>query len=235
MENPVRITITAGMDGDEYTGIEAARVVEKKYRTQKNIVVLPLINEAGYKHHTSWSPIDNKYPKFVFPGSHRGTHTAQRMYELFETYIKHTDLWIDLHGGATNEILTPFLWLYRSRHRDIRAIHQRVIETTSAPIVVYDRHPFMNYSALLDKLHIAHILMECGDQGTARKEDVRALITWVDEIIHPTATTHRNPLVYTSVRYVFDVNKRIENGQLLWKRTDTDIPRGEVAAAYALR
>lgn len=218
----MNILITGGMDWDEYAGIEAARLLRVRYRSHKNITVFPL----------DYVPTDGKLPKTVFPGNTNGTETERKMHILYETYVKKTDIWIDLHGGATNEILTPFMWLYQSKHADIRAMHQRIIDSTSAPIVIYDRQPFMRYSSFLDSHHIAHILLECGDQGDLRKTDVTMLMRWVDEIIFPTQKHYGKPAVYTSVQYVFDVSKHI-NAQLLWKRTDTDIKRGEVAAAYA--
>src|SRR3989339_340997 len=106
------ITITAGMDEDEYAGIEAARLLQKKYKRYKNITILPL----------DYSPIDGKLPKLVFPGNAHGTQTEQLMHWLYEAHIKKTDLWIDLHGGSSSEKLTPFIWIYQSRHKTIQDI-----------------------------------------------------------------------------------------------------------------
>ena len=115
------VTITAGMDGDEYAGIVACHLLYKRYTPSKvkgTIRFLPLVNVAGFRAGTSKSPIDGKYPKFIFPGRANGTHTDELMHWLYETYIKDASLWIDLHGGSTQEKLTPFIWL-RSEERRV--------------------------------------------------------------------------------------------------------------------
>lgn len=234
MQNLTRIVITAGMDGDEYAGIEAARILRKKYRTHRDIRVLPLINRAGYDNGTSYSPVDGLYPKLVFPGKPDGTDTEMRMHELYETHIRAADLWIDLHGGSTTEVMTPFVWMYQSAHPHIRAIHERFAQTTRAPIIVYDRNPFMTYSKFLDRQGIAHILMECGDLGKRRTKDIETLVRWVDDFLSPGTGRHR-PTVYTSVRYQFTASdSTVRNGHLLWKTVDPAYNNGDLYAAYAL-
>lgn len=205
------ITITAGMDGDEYVSIETARILCDRYIptiVRGHIHILPLINSAGYAAHVGRSPIDEKYPKLVFPGSNNGTHTEQLMHWLYETYIKHTDIWIDLHGGSTDEELHPFIWIYKSKHEDIRAEQQVFLNTTHSPVIVCDRNPFMNYSSFLDTAHIVHILMECGDQGGTRQKDIHTLTSWIDDALRaygvlPGTLKKRRPSnEYASVRYI---------------------------------
>lgn len=234
MQHLTRIVITAGMDGDEYAGIEAARILKKKYRAHSHIRVLPLINEAGYSKGTGYSPIDGLYPKLVFPGKPGGTDTETRMHALYETHIRAADLWIDLHGGSTTEVMTPFVWMYQSTHPHIRAIHEQFAQTTRAPIIVYDRDPFMTYSKFLDRQGIAHILMECGDRGTQRTKDIETLVTWVDDFLFPGGRRYR-PTVFTSVRYQFTASgSTVRSGKLLWKTIDPAYKNGELYAAYAL-
>lgn len=205
------VTITAGMDGDEYAGIEAARLVYERYvdsDIRGHIHIFPLINAAGYAAHISRSPIDEKYPKLVFPGSRNCTHTEQLMHWLYETYIKRTDIWIDLHGGSTDEELRPFVWLYKSKQTDIRTTQQQFLNTTRSPIVVYDHNPFMKYSLFLDVAHITHVLMECGDQGRVRQKDITTLTYWIDDalrafgVVSSTSKKGSAPNVYGTVRYV---------------------------------
>lgn len=229
----IPVTITAGMDGDEYAGIEAAKILKKRYKTFKNITVLPLLNPEGYKNGTSFSPLDQKYPKYVFPGSPNGTDTEKRMYELYQSHIQHSRLWIDLHGGSTHEIMSPFIWVYQSKHNDIRAFHERMIETTSAPCVIFDKKPFMTYSTFLDKHNIIHILCECGDRGTRRKKDIHTLITWVDEILFPNHKSYTKPTIFTSVTYEFKKTKIPDNTTLLWENIHPNYKQGEVFCAYA--
>jgi predicted deacylase len=235
------VTITAGMDGDEYAGIEAAHTLIDTLRYVQlhgKIRILPVINVFGNIRQTSYSPIDNKYPKRVFPGSARGTHTEQFMHWLYKTQIQDSDLWIDLHGGATDEILTPFMWLYQSKHQRIQQFQKHVIENTSTPIVVYDRNPFMSYSPFLDMQHIAHIIFECGDQGKKRKSDIERHSAWTIEVLSSLgvvtipALSHTLPKLFTSVQFVYTPHDP-QQGQLLWKHTEKPVKNGEICAAYA--
>lgn len=234
------VTITAGMDGDEYAGIEAAHILSdalNKEQIHGKIRILPIINIFGNIKQTSFSPIDHKYPKRAFPGSPKGTHTEQLMHWLYMSQIRDSDLWIDLHGGATDEILTPFIWLYQSKNIRIRQFQKRMMEHTSSPIVVYDRHPFMSYSSFLDSQHIAHVILECGDQGTKRKADIDMHVTWTNEILSALGVitipvkSHTSPNLYTSVQFA-STPQNSQHGQLLWKHTDEVTKKGEVFAAY---
>lgn len=206
------VTITAGMDGDEYVGIETAQKLYDRYAPSLlsgRITILPLINEAGYWAHISRSPIDEKYPKYTFPGSKNGTHTEQLVHWLYETHIKQSDVWIDLHGGSTEEKLNPFVWLYKSRHEDLKLRQSTFIKYTRAPVVVYDRNPFMNYSVFLDIHHIQYVLMEYGQLGNHLEKNDDTPMRWIDDVLHaydmlaPTPSTCTFPNVYTSVHYVY--------------------------------
>ena len=205
------VLITAGMDGDEYTGIETARTLINTYKPDNvrgTLTILPTVNVAGFQNHTSFSPVDRKYPKFTFPGTRNGSDTEVRMHYLYETYVKHAGLWIDLHGGATDERLTPFLWLSQSKKKHIRNFQTKLLSYTSAPVVVWDRHPFMPYSVFLERLDIPYIMVECGDQGKTDKKDVKKMARWVHEalmifgsLVHTSKMERNDALIYTSVQY----------------------------------
>ena len=205
------VTITAGMDGDEYIGIETARTLSKRYTPKTihgRIYILPLINAAGFASRTSYSPIDAKYPKLVFPGSENGTHTELFMHWLYTTHIKTSDIWIDLHGGSKDEELNPFIWVYQSKVAAIRTLQQKLLDTSRAPIIVYDRYPIMNHSVFLDNHRVTHIVMECGDKGNTDPKSIAMLSRWIDDglqaigVLPSISHKHTKPDIYTSVTYV---------------------------------
>ena len=56
-----RILITAGVDGNEYDGINAAKTLISTYQGNIPITVIPIVNLAGYHAGTSYNPLDGKY------------------------------------------------------------------------------------------------------------------------------------------------------------------------------
>ncbi|MEO6508685.1 MAG: succinylglutamate desuccinylase/aspartoacylase family protein, partial [Patescibacteria group bacterium] len=77
------VVITAGMDGDEYTGILAAYDLIEHYSNtpfQGRIVVLPVMNIPGFYAGTSLNPEDGKFPKYIFPGSSSGSSTERLLH-----------------------------------------------------------------------------------------------------------------------------------------------------------
>lgn len=205
------VLITAGMDGDEYTGIVTASHLCRRYTSgdiSGTLTVIPLVNRAGFLNATPHSPVDGKSPKLVFPGNKKGTETEQIMHTLYETYVRPADLWIDLHGGSLTEDMTPFVWMYRGRHPDIQAYQNRFISSLSDPVVL-DRQPFMAYSSFLEKIGKKYLLFECGGLGTRKKSDIRRMTGWTERameavgMLHASSTKNvRKPRIYTTVRYV---------------------------------
>ena len=66
------IVITAGVDGDEYTGIEAAYELIRVYSAKDfsgRFFILPLVNISGFEQPVSFNPLDNKFPKYFYPGN----------------------------------------------------------------------------------------------------------------------------------------------------------------------
>ncbi|MCE7897977.1 MAG: hypothetical protein DPW11_01280 [bacterium] len=57
-----RVLITAGVDGDEYDGICAAQALIQSYNLPIPITIIPIVNIPGYLSHTSYNPLDKRYP-----------------------------------------------------------------------------------------------------------------------------------------------------------------------------
>lgn len=207
------VVISAGMDGDEYAGIDAAYQMTEVYKNTPisgRIIILPTVNMAGFANHTGWSPIDHIYPKHVFPGKKNGTHTEKLIRWIYNTYIAQADMWIDLHGGSLVEDMQSFLWMYQSKKPTVKIQQQDIIKNTTCPAVVYDRHPFMLYSHFLDSQKKTHILIECGGLGKREAQDIRNICRWTDEILTTVGlikssykSSVSKPNVFTSVHFVY--------------------------------
>lgn len=207
-----RVVITAGMDGDEYAGIDAAyRLMEilQHTRIHGTVTIIPVVNVSGYMNAVSFSPEDGKYPKFVFPGRSNGSYSERLTRWLYTEHVRDAELWIDLHGGSRTEKLNPFLWMFKSRNPDAFHFQKEILKRTSAPSVVRDTHPFMPYTVFLEKKRIRYVMIECGSLGRRSRTDTNRIVRWTREILHVSGTLEhtkqrgRNtPDVYSSVTYV---------------------------------
>jgi len=205
------VVITAGMDGDELAGIDAALSMSETYARipiTGTLTIIPIVNIPGWQNNTSYAPEDGLYPKLAFPGKPDGTHTQQLTHWLYTGIISPADTWIDLHGGSLTESLTPFVWMSQTTNRHIRQFQDAVLTHTSARTVVHDRRPFMPYVRALDKQSIRYIMLECGGQGSRTVREIDTIRRWTDEILAVCGITQTKPEpvtrpdIYTTVTYV---------------------------------
>jgi hypothetical protein len=105
--------VTAGMDGDEYAGIAAAFEVAEHY-TDGNfsgrLIIVPIVNMAGFEAGCAENPTDHKYPKYCIPGRAWGSASERLVNHLVKTYAQHAHMWLDLHSGGRNELAIPCIW-----------------------------------------------------------------------------------------------------------------------------
>src|SRR3989344_9294675 len=84
------IVITAGIDGDEYAGIEAAYELIRIYSKQSfsgRLVIIPVVNIPGFEEAVSYNPLDKKYPKYIYPGKKNGSSTERLLYWLSTNFV----------------------------------------------------------------------------------------------------------------------------------------------------
>jgi predicted deacylase len=106
------LTVTGGLMGTEYCGIEAASRIFKQTQPETlkgKLVVVPVVNLSSFQFRTPWfdlqnsvTPQDGKHINQHFPGAPDGTVTDRLAHALFE-YIKVSDAHIDLRGGDLHE------------------------------------------------------------------------------------------------------------------------------------
>lgn len=177
------VVVTAGMDGDEYVGIEAAQSLVKAFCRRKpligRVVIIPCVNRPGFEAKTSKNPLDGKYPKHLFPGNPKGTETERLIAWIASHYIYGSDYWIDLHGGSTQEALTPFVWGYALGDTAVNEKTQCILEATNAPIIVYQKNFRWEKVVKLGRVHCSYVIFECGEKGNADSYSVRTMESWV--------------------------------------------------------
>jgi len=159
-----RVLITAGIDGDEYAGIEAAKHLILTYQGNIPLTIIPIVNLAGYLAKTSFNPLDGKYPKYIYPGSKFGSSSSKLKYQLSQ-YERGIDLWIDLHGGASDEHLKPFIW-------------------------ASEVYPFLSHLSgriLVEKSiakKVPYLILESGQLGETKPSAVKQHLSWINTILN---------------------------------------------------
>lgn len=214
------IVITAGMDGDEYSGIEAAYQLIEQYNAHPinaRLVIFPITNMPGFESYMSKNPTDNKFPKYVFPGNEHGTQTEQLINWLYKNYLNKSALWLDLHAGAITEQLNPFVSFYQTTSDQLNKTTQTIIAALDADIITYENPTWAkNKFDLLTKNNTIYILLESGQAGERNNQDIQRHITWVQTMIHTFLNTpkiNQTKTVYTDM----DIYYAKEKG--LWYST----------------
>ena len=179
------VLITAGMDGDEYASIEATYKIANflsKSQLKGKVNVLPIVNINGFNAVSSINPLDSKYPKHIYPGKESGTDTEQLMYYLNREYISKCSIWIDLHGGAITEYLTPYFYAFETKKGD-NCFNKKVIEALNAEKAVYGPVGWWNKTETLGNIGVDYFLLEAGYSGKRDSTFISKHIEWVKTIL----------------------------------------------------
>ncbi len=192
------LLVTGGMDGDEYAGIEAAYELITRYQTRNfsgRLVVVPVVNVPGHLAGTSKNPMDQQYPKFIYPGHALGTPTQQLVDWLVRTCVAGVDAWYDLHGGATDEGLNPFLWTYRTGPKQLKQYTQQLEQQTPFTTIVSERPWWLTKQERLGKRGCWYVLAESGARGEVKVEDVERHVAGVESAMRVLGMIPPQPIV----------------------------------------
>lgn len=177
------LLVTAGVDGDEYAGIEAATQLVAAYEKTPftgRLIIVPIVNTAGFAAETSFNPEDGKYPKYMGVGKKNGTASQKLMHWLTATYGIHAHVWMDLHGGSMTEVLTPFAAHWKTGKKDVDARGADIIAHISVEHVLHERALLFGSARYLAQHGCAYILTESGERGAREKKAIAAHIDWVE-------------------------------------------------------
>lgn len=192
------VLITAGMHGDELSSIQAAKRLIKTYKGSTPITIIPILNTSGYKQNVSYNPLDGQDPIYAYPGSRYGSSTSKLMYQLSHL-TKGKKLWIDLHSGAKDEHLKPFIWA-----------------SASYPVLTH-----LSGRSLVEpsfKRDLPYIILESGQLGQVIPESVDLHLSWIKQILDnytkPTKSNWRPTYVGLSYEKNIGQDKSVAN--FLW-------------------
>ena len=106
------VLLTAGIHGSEYPAIDAAVRIGATLdpaSIRGQVLCLPLMNpEAFWQRAAYVVPTDGLNLNRVFPGKADGSFSERLSWQLVQKAIRHSDAYIDMHGGDLPEALVPF-------------------------------------------------------------------------------------------------------------------------------
>lgn len=196
--------VTAGVDGDEYAGIEAAFQLITKYEKTPfigRLIIVPIVNTAGFIHETSFNPEDWKYPKHMGIGKKNGSSSQKLMYWLTTTYGIHADVWMDLHGGSLTEVLTPFVAHWKTGKKEIDGRGRVIVSYLSVEHVLYETAKLFGSARYLAQHGCTYILTESGERGERNPKAIDAHIEWVKVAMATTGMIKHSSRSRTHIPY----------------------------------
>ncbi|MCX6780834.1 MAG: succinylglutamate desuccinylase/aspartoacylase family protein [Candidatus Magasanikbacteria bacterium] len=248
------MVVTGGMDGDEYTGIEAAYKLVADFSSRDfagRLIVIPIVNIPGFFNESSLNPLDGIFPKMVFPGSANGSPTERLVFWLYNTYIKEANVWFDLHSGAITEGLNPYLWGFETDYAKVDAVVEQLRDARVAELYISENASWGSKAARLAKEGCAYILAESGARGERNEIDIERHVRWVINTMYilkmidePLVPTVLETKIFHHVAYIsapapeglwfpakIDGNE-IKKGMVLgaWAKLDKPQDRHEVIA-----
>ena len=154
--------VTAGIHGDELTGVEVIRQLIQ-YFSKKDIAgkitLVPVVNPIAFAAKQRETIQDNKDLNRCFPGNPNGTITDKIAYEITEKILKPNDYGIDLHTGPKGRLLLPHTRIVSDESNKIKALSKLF-----GTLISMTREPLENALAIVSKSVKTHtIAVELGE------------------------------------------------------------------------
>ncbi len=109
--------LQAGLHGDELTGIDICRRVLRDLDPAAiagTVVSVPLANPPAHRSRSRGAAAEERGPidaNRVFPGAPGGLLTERLVNILFEEFVRHADLTLDLHSALDGCTIAPFVYI----------------------------------------------------------------------------------------------------------------------------
>jgi predicted deacylase len=175
-----KVVITAGVHGDEYTGIGAAVELAALLEPDElhgRLVVCPVANPPAVYGRARLSPLDGANLNRIFPGDADGGPSERLAAWLFDNLLDGADAYIDLHAGGAGDRLCDFVG-YRISGDD--ALDTRAREMAHAvgfeDVVIGLDADGGNSHAAATRRGIPSVLVELGELGERDAAEIQRLL-----------------------------------------------------------
>ena len=132
------LLITAGVHGDEFEPMEAARRVFKEVQSMQpqlkgTLTVVPVVNQPAFRLGCRTGE-DHLDLARVCPGNKEGSRTEQIAFEI-SALIRNSDFYIDMHSGGRLFYILPFAGYILHANVDILNAQREIARSFLLPIV----------------------------------------------------------------------------------------------------
>src|SRR5919198_248378 len=133
------LSITAGVHGTEYVGMEAAirsfHAIDPK-QVRGSIGFVFIVNVPGFEAaETFANPIDGQNLNRIFPGNPQGTVSFVMAHRLVELLSNWGQWHLDLHGGDASEWLNPFAIYHQVDDPEVNRTSEKLARLWDTEIV----------------------------------------------------------------------------------------------------
>jgi predicted deacylase len=175
-----KVVITAGVHGDEFTGIGAATELAALLGPEElhgRLVVCPVANPPAVYGRSRLSPVDGANLNRIFPGDPDGGPSERLAAWLFDNLLDGADAYIDLHAGGVGQRLCDFVGYRISGDDELDARARDMAHAIGFEDVVIGLDADGgNSHAAATRRGIASVLVELGELGERDPAEIQRLL-----------------------------------------------------------
>ena len=179
-EGPV-VLITAGLHGDEVSGVEIVRqVIAKKINKPERgtIICIPVLNVFGFLSMNRYFP-DGKDLNRVFPGTKNGSLASRFAFQFTRDILPIAEYCLDFHTGGASRFNAPQIRVDPNNEEQMKLAME-----FNAPFTVVSKNIDKSYRSTCAKLGKQILLYEGGKSVDSNKEVARHGVLGVMRVLH---------------------------------------------------
>ncbi|MDQ0828998.1 putative deacylase [Streptomyces achromogenes] len=201
----LRVLITAGVHGGEFTGVDAATrlaALLEPGEVHGQVIVCPVANPpAVYQGRLGVSPLDGVNINRVFPGDPDGSPTERLAAWLFTNLVDGADAYVDLHSGGIDEVLTDFVGYRLTGDPERDAQTADMAGALGIEDVIFGMNADGgNSHAAAARQGVPAILVETGQLGERDADTARRLVEGLHGVLGRLGVLDTKPQGDTAVR-----------------------------------
>lgn len=153
------VLLTAGLHGDELTGIEIVRQVIRRgihLPQAGTIICIPIINVFGFVNQSRQFP-DGRDLNRVFPGTASGSLAGRFAYHLMNDIVPHVDYVIDFHAGGMSRFNASQIRIAPGNSE-----LENLANAFQPPFILYSDNIDGSFRKSCDEMGVKYLLFEGG-------------------------------------------------------------------------
>src|SRR5690554_4106133 len=153
------VLLTAGLHGDELTGIEIVRqVVRRRIHLPQTgtIICIPVINIFGFVNQSRQFP-DGRDLNRVFPGTPNGSLAGRFAFHLMNDIVPHVDYVVDFHAGGMSRFNASQIRIAPGNPE-----LENLARAFQPPFILYSDNIDGSFRKSCDEIGVKYLLFEGG-------------------------------------------------------------------------